>query len=117
MTMRLKRFESFLHRRMAWLLMLVLLLPLAQTAASWHLLSHVRAEQSAPPDGDYAIHADHCDLCLTAAALTGGAPPVQSVASVAIVVPAEAPGVQSSAVWFTRLPRPYESRAPPFVRF
>ena len=115
--MRLKRLDSFLHRRMAWLLMLVLLLPLAQTAASWHLLSHVRAEQSAPPDGNYALHQSRCDLCLTAAALTGGALPVQSIVSALIVLPAEAPGVQSSAVWFARLLRPYESRAPPFARF
>ena len=115
--MRLQRLDSFFHRRLAWLLMLVLLLPLAQTAANWHLLSHVRAEQSAPPDGDHAIHVDHCDLCLTAAALTGGALPVQSIASAPIVLAAEAPGIQSSAVWFARPERPYESRAPPFARF
>ena len=115
--MRLQQLNSFFHRRLAWLLMLVLLLPLAQAAANWHLSSHVRAEQSAPPDGDHAIHVDHCDLCLTAAALAGGAPPVQSIALASTVVPAEAPGVQSSAVWFARPQRPYESRAPPFARF
>lgn len=115
--MRLTRLDTFSHCRLAWLLGLLLLLPLAQTAANWHLLSHIHAEQSKPSDGYNAIHEGHCDLCLTAVALTGGALPIQSIASAPIVVPADAPGVQSSPVWFARPQRPYESRAPPFARF
>lgn len=105
--------DLFSHRRLAWLLMLVLFLPLAQTVANWHLLSHVRAEQSEQSDRNQAIHIDHCDLCLTAVALTGGALSVQSIALTAVVEPEEAPRSQSSPVWFMRLQRLYESRAPP----
>ena len=107
--------DRFSLRRLALLLALVLLLPLAQAAANWHLLSHVQAEQSEQSDRNHAIHIDHCDLCLTTVALTGGALTVQSFALAPVVEPAEAPRPQSSPVWFVRLQRVYESRAPPFA--
>lgn len=111
--MRLMQRDLFLYRRLAWLLALVLLLPLAQTVASWHLLSHVHAEQSERSDGNHAIHVESCDLCLTAVALTGGALPVQSFGLAPVVEPVEAPRSPFSPVWFGRLQRLYESRAPP----
>ncbi len=113
--MRLMRLNTFLNCRLAWLLVLVLLLPLAQTAATWHLVSHVRAEQSSQSDGNHAIHIDHCNLCLTAATLTGGAPPVQFIALAPTMGPADPPRFQPSPIWFFRLKRLYESRAPPFI--
>ena len=67
------------HHRFAWLLWLVLLLPLAQTAATLHLLSHATSDlagESGRADGQPAIDPAHCDLCLTAAALLGAAPPL-----------------------------------------
>ena len=113
--MRLMQRDRFSLRRLAWLLALVLLLPLAQGAANCHLLSHVRADQSEQSDGNHALHVYHCDLCLTAVALTGGALPVQSIALAPVVKHAEAPRSQSSPVRFVRLQRLYESRAPPFA--
>lgn len=107
--------DPFSNRRLAWLLVLVLLLPLAHTVASWHLLSHINAEQAKPSDGNHAIYADHCDLCLTAAELTAGALPVDSVALALVSELAQAPESRPSQVRFVRLQRLYESRAPPFA--
>ena len=113
--MRLMPRDRFSLYRLAWLLALVLLLPLAQAAANCHLLSHVRTDQSEQSDRHHALHVSQCNLCLTAVALTGGALPVQSIALAPVVKPAEAPRSQSSAVRFVRLQRLYESRAPPFA--
>lgn len=59
-------------RRIAhrWLFWLALMLPLAQAAAGVHALSHVTGERT----GDGIAHLVHCDLCLAAADLAGGAP-------------------------------------------
>ncbi|MFO1337287.1 MAG: hypothetical protein U1F53_03485 [Burkholderiaceae bacterium] len=63
--------RSSLH----WLLWLALVLPLAQSAAAWHALSHVRAPVAAGDEDQPATHAAaQCDLCLAAGALAGGAP-------------------------------------------
>ena len=113
--MRPARLHRLLHRHLAWLLALLLLLPLAQTAASWHLLSQVHTGQSAPSGDDHTIHESHCALCLNAAALTGGALPVQSMATLPIVAPAQAQEVPRAPARLARLQRPYQSRAPPFV--
>ena len=64
------------HRRFVWLLWLVLLLPLAQTTANLHVLSHATAElagETGRADRQQAIDHAHCDLCLMAAALIGAA--------------------------------------------
>lgn len=113
--MRLMQRDPFSNRRLAWLLVLVLLLPLAHTVASWHLLSHINAEQVSPSDGNHAIYTDHCDLCLTASTLTVGAPAVDSSAFAPVIEPAQAPRSRPSQVGFVRLQRLYESRAPPFA--
>jgi hypothetical protein len=61
-------------RRFAWLLWFGLLLPVAQLAAASHALSHTGDLIGNPVDGKQAAHASHCDLCLSAAAIAGGAP-------------------------------------------
>jgi hypothetical protein len=53
----------------SWLLWLALLLPIAQAMAGVHALSHMGDRQD-----DGLAHLVHCDLCLTAAHLAGGAP-------------------------------------------
>jgi hypothetical protein len=61
------------RRRLVWLLWLLLLLPLAQTAANLHVLSHAASDLTggnASGDRKPAIDHAHCDLCLMAAALT-----------------------------------------------
>ncbi len=54
----------------SWLLWLAFLLPIAQAMAGVHALSHLSGERR----NDGITHLVHCDLCLTAANLAGGAP-------------------------------------------
>ena len=112
--MNLLRSRLLAPRRFAWVLWLALLLPLAQGAAAWHALSHTGADLSTEQDGK-ALHAAHCDLCLAAAAVAGGAlpgaPPALSFATVrhAVARP-QAVVAASVAPAFA-----YLSRAPPFA--
>ena len=105
------------HRRFMWLLWLVLLLPIAQTAATLHVLSHALSDQggeSVPIDGKQAIQHAHCDLCLTAAALIGAAPPPVTAPYLArLTALHRLPSAGSSSVWFAPTGLVYESRAPP----
>jgi hypothetical protein len=118
--MRARRSSSNLPRGLSWLLWLVLLLPLAQTAAQWHGYGHravaVAADAGETREADpQAPHATHCSLCLAAAHLCAGA------------VPAVAMGVGLPAgaqVWLSAAPSAggqaalslaYRSRAPPVV--
>ncbi len=61
------------RRHLGWLLWLVLLLPIAQTAASWHVLSHASVQKTEDAS-QQALDQDRCELCASAAALLGGAP-------------------------------------------
>ncbi len=73
------RRRSPIRHGVAWLLWLAMLVPLAQSTALVHGLSHVRAESSdqrpSQRQNDQAPKANHCDLCLASAALAGGALP------------------------------------------
>jgi hypothetical protein len=114
------RYTGFMTRaqsRLAWLLALALLLPLTQSIASSHLLSHVQAQAASDAHGKPVLHVDHCDLCLTAGVLLGGALPAQSLASAPALLPFEAPAMRASSVWQAAAPRLYQSRAPPSFRF
>lgn len=103
------------HLRFSWLLWLALLVPTAQLAATWHVQSHWGAEQTTTPDGKHALAGDHCDLCLTAAAVTGGAA-TSTPLPVALPLAPRA-GLQSGAslTWAAAVSLAYESRAPPRV--
>jgi hypothetical protein len=59
--------------RLAWLVWLALLLPVAQYAAALHGLSH--AVQQSQGDDKQAPHYPHCELCVTAAEVAAGALP------------------------------------------
>ena len=103
-------------RHAAWLLWLALLLPFAQAAANWHGLSHVRLDAgAADPDGKQALHTVHCDLCLVAAAVTGGAPASNSPALLLHAAAHEAPMRALHGLAGTGPTLAYLSRAPPFV--
>lgn len=102
---------------MAWLLVFALILPIAQAAAGWHLLSHVHAQRSDRAAGQLAAHEDSCALCLTAAALTGAAVPGPWVGMATTMAPTETMAIEHFAVRYASLQRPYESRAPPFARY
>jgi len=105
-----------MRRHMVWLLWLALLLPLAQTAASWHVLSHVDSGQAAEPDEQQSIHQAHCELCLSAAAVIGGAPLATPPATPALRVLAQAFSAELQGVARTSTAHSYESRAPPFLQ-
>jgi len=111
---RLPLLRALPQRRFQWLLWLALLLPLAQAAALAHGYSHLRTDAAATePDGKQALHDGHCDLCLSAAALGGGAllgklpslPP--SSAEHAAPASVEVASHLAAAI------QPYRSRAPP----
>ena len=102
-------------RRFAWLLWFGLLFPVAQVGAAWHALSHDRIESSRGPGDKQAPAQTHCDLCLMAAAIGGGA----LVADLPVLAP---PAIRHALpqaavvdVWLALTARAYRSRAPPFA--
>jgi hypothetical protein len=103
----------FAPPRLAWVLWLALLLPLAQAAANWHSHSHWDTERTGSAGGKDALAALHCGVCLNAAAVTGG-----GATSTPLVI-AHAPSPQRSApspapsVRAAPLLPAYQSRAPP----
>jgi hypothetical protein len=112
--MHTTRRHTFTHRHLVWLLWLVLLLPMAQTAATWHVLSHLPSNQADENDGKQAIHQDRCALCLSAAALIGGAPLVSAPHLPPARAFHEAALVELHGILLTAVRRAYDSRAPPF---
>jgi hypothetical protein len=106
---------------LSWLLWLALLLPLAQAAAAWHAVSHavphtaVGSSERPASDTKPALHPVHCDLCLTAAALGGGALPTAPLGLVHPAARHQAPRATPDSPWLPPVTRAYHSRAPPFV--
>ena len=113
--MRVLHPRALTQRRFVWLLWLALLTPIAQTAATWHALSHARLDATGEADGKQALHHTHCDLCLIAAALSSGALPGEPPSLPHSTALHEVPHTDSSRIWFALPARPYESRAPPFA--
>ena len=105
------RRHSSLRHSVAWLLWLALLVPLAQSAAALHGYSHVGTE--ADEHRDAALQASHCDLCLTAAALAGGALPSRPSQLVLAAGPVSVPRAAAASVWQGLATPGYQSRAPP----
>jgi hypothetical protein len=98
------------QRLLAWLLLA--LLPLAQAVAAGHAVSHLAGSKGAT-DEQQALHAAHCELCITAATVAGGAPPVALPGLPPLDVAQAAPTLAVTDPW---LPTPaplYHSRAPP----
>lgn len=112
------RVRSVAQRHFSWVLWLVLLLPLAQAVATGHVYSHVdalniaakTAGQSAPR---HALHQAPCDLCLTAAAISGAAPLAAAPALPFVAAHHDVPPAQPVADWQPQRVRAYLSRAPP----
>lgn len=103
--------------RLAWLLWLALLLPLAQSAAAWHAVSHtaVGPVSGLADDNKPALHPVHCELCLTAAALSGGALPTAPHGLVHPAARHAVPPARPGSPWLPPLTPAYHSRAPPFA--
>lgn len=108
----IRRRSSF-RRGIAWLFCLALLVPLAQSVATMHGYSHVGATADGHRDGDLAPQASHCDLCLTAAALAGGALPAGTSDFVFLAGPEPVPREADAPTGQGRLALGYLSRAPP----
>ncbi len=115
--MSLAQFRIFSRRHLPWLVWLALLMPAAQAAASWHLLSHQYHEAEGTAGSTKALHPLHCGLCLAAASVAAGVPPG---ASLSLPPPSQAryapPQAHSSGGWLAPLERVYESRAPPLIQ-
>jgi len=103
------------RRHLAWLLSAALLLPIAQTAATSHLLSLACVDRG-DVHGKPLSHSLRCDFCLTVAGLSSGAAnsaPAQSAHPVALH---ESPASISSRIVSALPTWAYRSRAPPFAR-
>ena len=108
--------RRLLHRRrsLAWLLALVLWLPVAQWAAATHALLHLPA--ATLNDGDRPAHLPgSCNTCVVAAAVLGAAPGAEFDAPPPPAA-AQSQPLAPHAV-FVPLPQraPYHSRAPPLL--
>lgn len=103
-------------RHLAWLLWLVLLLPLAQAASNWHVLSHAaQATQAAGEQDETLPQTGHCELCLMAAAIAGGALPAAPIVFLPPTAPHQAPCRVLSDVWQAPPATCYQGRAPPLA--
>jgi len=114
--MRTPPSRSAARCRLAWLLSVALLLPIAQTATTWHVLSFACVDRG-DVHGKPLYHPSHCDFCLSAAALSGGALTGEPPSSPRPMGRHEVPPPISSGIWIALLTWAYRSRAPPFARF
>ena len=112
-----RNLRTVARRHLPWLLWLALLMPVAQVAAAWHVLSHERIDTGGEADGSKALHSSHCDLCLAAAAVTGGALPGRSPSLPPAAAPHAASHADARGGWLAPPARIYESRAPPIARY
>jgi hypothetical protein len=98
--------------RFAWLLALLLWLPVAQWAAATHALLHLHASVS--DERELPAHLPgSCDLCVVAAVVGGAAPlPEAPAAHVAAIEQVRPQSVRAAAV-LAAPAVPYQSRAPP----
>lgn len=113
--MRSPRTRPVAPRRFAWLLWLGLLLPVAQAAATCHAFSHLRDVPASESDGKQAVHSSHCDLCLMAAAIGGGAPLGETQPFTHPAIRHDLPQADVTDVWLAPPVRAYRSRAPPLA--
>jgi hypothetical protein len=96
-----------------WLLWLALLVVAGHSLATLHPYTHTPRELAAQSGKQHALSA--CDVCLTAAAALGAAPPAIPPT---IAAPLAEPAIQPShvaAVPHAPVRRPYAIRAPPLA--
>jgi hypothetical protein len=103
------------HGRLAWLLVLALLLPVAQAAATLHALSHTGAHAGDTSDDKQAPQATHCGLCVTAATVGTGVPASGMPSLPLPLARHEQAGSVLRALGPTAFARAYRSRAPPLA--
>jgi len=121
--------SAFLQRArragLGWLLGLLLLLPLAQSMAVWHEVSHLGGSEEAGESGKWPEPASHdgsslphhgaCSLCLMAAAIGAGGLPAMAPALPVPVPDAKLARIFAveTAAWAAPPVAAYRSRAPP----
>ena len=111
------RNRLFSRRSRVWLVWLALLLPAAQAAATWHTFSVAPADGAdRHGSGRAALHSVHCDLCLTAAALSGSASTTIAPDTPSPTGRHESPRAISGSAHTVAPAWPYRSRAPPLAR-
>jgi hypothetical protein len=106
--------RRFVRAPRTWLLWLALLVAAGHTLATWHPYSHPVSELAAQAAGkQHALSA--CDVCLTAAAALGAAPPAMpATLALPLAQPALRP-LPAVAVAHAPQRRPYAIRAPPLA--
>jgi hypothetical protein len=107
--------SSSLRRSVSWLVCLALLLPLAQFAATWHGFSHAWQDASGNEDDRQVSHGARCDVCLTAAAVSGGALLSTHPSLPVPTVHHGRPEVAAGSIWLASATPAYRSRAPPLA--
>ena len=112
MLLKIQR-SDFWACRFGWLLGIMLLLPVAQTLASAHLIAHHPLSASTSSDSQSTLNQERCDACLISAALGSGVLAVELPAPAQVVVPREDSPVHSRHIWLVREGAAYVSRAPP----
>lgn len=115
--MALSAIRGLLHRRrsLAWLLALLLWLPVAQWAGASHALLHLSGAAT-DRTGQPAHLPAPCDACIVAAAIGGAAPP-SPPANTVLPGPRQAlPPAPVQAGAALPFAAPYRSRAPPSLQ-
>jgi len=100
---------------LTWLMWLALIVPVAQSLAAWHSVSHLASASSRQGDEPQLPHSASCELCLAGAAVDGGALPSAPAAPVLLALrhgPAPAAVVLA---WVSVPAAAYLSRAPPLA--
>jgi len=111
--MRATRHRTPLQRSFVWLLWVALLVPMAQSAAKWHGLSHAVLDTSGQRDGKQAPHETQCGLCVAVNAVSAGALPGATQLLPHPAVRHELPRSAVDGIWSALLTPAYLSRAPP----
>ena len=114
--MNFARLRAHALKRFACLLALVLLLPIAQSFAALHVVSHVQTAEANTSAQTHLVGHNVCDVCLAAVAITGGVLPLKSFDYHQITSPNTLLRVQLAYPLCEFTTPAYESRAPPFAR-
>lgn len=114
MLLKIQR-SDFWACRFGWLLGIMLLLPVAQTLASSHLISHRPFSASTPSDSHSSLDQERCDTCLSSAALGCGALAVELSSPVQVLLPRNESHFPFRQVSRVREEAAYDSRAPPTI--
>jgi hypothetical protein len=115
LAMRAPRPSTPLQLGLSWLVWLAMLLPTAQFAAATHAYSHLVLPAGSAGQDRQVPHQTHCDLCLTAASVSGGVLPGVPASLPAATARHALPQAPLISLWQAAGALAYRSRAPPPV--